>query len=128
MSLRGNWISLSADKPCRCLDRLKIGDIQVVGPHFDGEGFLEESHQLDGEERVDDAALEEVVVVFQAGKIDGGEDERPDLGADFGVVGDVHAMRWEGFLSGGIDVESASGFAAEMAGVHEFAEQGTAAV
>ena len=65
------------------VDRLEIRNIEIVHGYFDLKVFFQEGHQLDGKERVDDPALEEIVVVGQIREVDGGENERPDLGGGF---------------------------------------------
>src|SRR5262245_44571430 len=52
------------DKSRRRVQRLEILDVQIVHSHFDAEGLFDVGHQLYGEQRIDDARFEQVVVIL----------------------------------------------------------------
>jgi hypothetical protein len=84
--------SLRDDKCRSGIQRLEILDVQIVHPDLDGKGLLDERHQLNGEQRVDDAGVEKIVVIGQIGHIDCAQDETLDPSFDFQSQGCGHRL------------------------------------
>src|SRR2546426_6163103 len=55
---------LLQDKGRRRVQRLEIFDVQIVRSHLYGKRFLDERHQLDGKQGIDDSRFKQVVVII----------------------------------------------------------------
>ena len=74
---------LGHDERGRRVQRLEILDVQIVDADLDRKGLFDERHQLDREQGVDDARLEEIVVIGKMRQVDRLRDEALDGALDF---------------------------------------------
>ena len=61
--------ALSHDKSRSRVKGLEILDVQIVHSHFHRKGLLDERHQLDRKQGIDDARFKQIVVVVQFGML-----------------------------------------------------------